>query len=82
MRLLKRSPSGGFDLVSFDDDRPPLYVILSHPWIDGQEVTYGELASSGVRDKNKTSYAKIRFCVDSAVHDGIDYGWIDTCCTI
>jgi hypothetical protein len=80
MRLLKRLPNGDLKLFPFNDDELPPYAILSHTWAEGQEVTHNELVSG--TGKDKTGYAKIRFCVDSAVHDGIDYGWIDTCCTI
>jgi hypothetical protein len=78
MRLLKRLPNGDFELISFNDDDPPPYAILSHLWTDGQEVTYGELVARGGRDK--TGYAKIRFCGARAAQDGLEYFWVDTCC--
>jgi hypothetical protein len=78
MRLLKRLPSDGFELVTCIDDTPPLYAILSHTWIEDQEPTYDELVSGTGRDK--TGYAKIRFCGEQAAADGLDYFWIDTCC--
>ncbi|KAF2630919.1 kinesin light chain 1 [Macroventuria anomochaeta] len=78
MRLLKRLPSGGFELVSFSDDDPPPYAILSHTWSEGQEVTYSELvAATGTE---KTGYDKIRFCGERAAADGLEYFWVDTCC--
>jgi len=78
MRLLKRLPNGDFELTSFGDDNPPPYAILSHTWTDGQEVTYGELVAR--RGKDKTGYAKIRFCGERAAQDGLEYFWVDTCC--
>jgi hypothetical protein len=80
MRLLKRSPSGGFELITFNDDNLPPYAILSHTWDEGegQEVTYDELVSG--TGKDKTGYAKIRFCADRAAEDSIEYSWVDTCC--
>jgi hypothetical protein len=79
MRLLKRSPSGDFELVSFNDDDAPPYAILSHTWAEGQEeVTYGELVAG--TGKGKTGYNKIHFCVDRAAEDGLEYCWVDTCC--
>ena len=79
MRLLKRSPRGDIQLVSItDDDNPPPYAILSHTWTDGQEVTYNELVTG--TGKDKTGYAKIRFCVERAAKDKIQYCWVDTCC--
>ncbi|KAH8800760.1 hypothetical protein F5884DRAFT_537301 [Xylogone sp. PMI_703] len=78
IRLLKRLPNGDIELSSFDDDSPPPYAILSHTWTEGQEVTYNELVSDTRKDK--TGYAKIRFCVDKAAKDGLQYSWVDTCC--
>jgi hypothetical protein len=78
MRLLKASSSGGFELVSFPDDNLPRYAILSHTWTTGQEVTYGELVAGTSR--SKAGLGKIKFCVDRAAHDDIDYCWVDTCC--
>ncbi|KAF2621980.1 kinesin light chain 1 [Macroventuria anomochaeta] len=78
MRLLKRSPSGGFGLVSLSCGDPPPYAILSHTWKEGQEVTYNELVAG--TGKDKTGYAKIRFCSKRAAEDGLEYCWVDTCC--
>ena len=65
-------------LVLVDDDHPPPYAILSHTWSEGQEVTYDELVAG--TGKDKTGYAKIRFCVNRAAEDGIEYCWVDTYC--
>jgi hypothetical protein len=78
MRLLERLPSGDFKLVSFNDENPPPYAILSHTWTDGQEVTYNELVA-GTR-KDKTGYDKIRFCGRRAAANDLQYFWVDTCC--
>lgn len=78
MRLIKRLQGGGFELTSHNDDTPPLYAILSHTWIEGQEVTYNDLMD-GTGGK-KSGYNKIRFCSDRAAADGHEYLWIDTCC--
>jgi predicted Zn-ribbon and HTH transcriptional regulator len=78
MRLLKRLPNGDIQLTTVNNDHPPPYAILSHTWTDGQEVTYNELVAG--TGKDKTSYAKIRFCVDRAAADGLDHCWVDTCC--
>jgi hypothetical protein len=78
MRLLKSSSNGDFELVSFDEDSPPPYAILSHTWAEGQEVTYGELVAGTGRDK--TGFSKIRFCGEQAAADGLQYFWVDTCC--
>jgi hypothetical protein len=77
MRLLKRSPKGDLELISFNDNDLPPYAILSHTWTEGQEVTYNELISG--KGKEKSGYVKIRFCVDRAAEDGLQYSWVDTC---
>jgi hypothetical protein len=77
MRLLKRLPNGVFELISFDDDNPPPYAILSHTWTDDEEVTYDELVAG--TGKDKAGYAKIRFCGERAAQDGLQYFWVDTC---
>jgi hypothetical protein len=78
MRLLQRLPNGSFKLVSFADDAVPSYAILSHTWVDGQEVTYKELVAGTRRDK--AGYKKIGFCAERAAADGLEYFWVDTCC--
>ena len=77
MRLLKLLPDGDFQLESFNDDPPP-YAILSHTWIEAQEVIYDDLiAGTG---KEKAGYNKLRFCGERAAQDGLHYFWVDTCC--
>ncbi|KAF1941895.1 HET-domain-containing protein [Clathrospora elynae] len=78
MRLLKRLSSGDFELVSFNDENPPPYAILSHTWTEGQEVTYKELVAG--TGKDKIGYDKIRFCGVRAAADSLEYFWVDTCC--
>jgi hypothetical protein len=84
MRLLKRAQDGTItledftDLEQFKSKKSAKYAILSHTWTDGQEITYQEFKSGAGRDR--TGWEKIRFCVDQAAVDGIDYSWVDTCC--
>jgi len=78
MRLLERPLNGDFKLVSFNDGNPPPYAILSHTWIEDQEVTYKELQEG--TGQEKSGYDKIRFCGGRAASDGLQYFWIDTCC--
>jgi hypothetical protein len=78
MRLLKRLPAGDFELISFNNDDPPPYAILSHTWTEGEEVTYNELVAG--TGKGKTDYDKIRFCGERAAADSLEYFWVDTCC--
>jgi hypothetical protein len=78
MRLLRRKADGGFELITCDADAHPPYAILSHTWIKDQEVTYKEVIASSTKDKS--GYNKIRFCIDKAAEDGLQYSWVDTCC--
>lgn len=79
MRLLQRQPDGNFQLISFnDDDRTLRYAILSHTWIEGQEVTYRDIIDGTGSDK--AGFKKIRFCSERAATDGLQYFWVDTCC--
>ncbi|KAH7378665.1 kinesin light chain 1 [Pyrenochaeta sp. MPI-SDFR-AT-0127] len=78
MRLLKRLSGGGFELIIFENDHPPPYAILSHTWVDGQEVTYDEFVAG--RGKDKIGYDKICFCGERAAADDLEYFWVDTCC--
>ena len=80
MRLLWHSSSGGFNLIHFPDEAIPPYAILSHTWgADTEEVTFDDLTNGTGRDK--PGYEKIRFCGEQAAQDGIEWFWIDTCCT-
>lgn len=78
MHLLARKPSSDeFQLVNFRTNVPP-YAILSHTWIDGEEVTYDDVLNG--TGKHKTGYSKIRFCAERAAHDNLHFFWVDTCC--
>ena len=76
-------PNSDFQLVSFDDDNPPPYAILSHTWGE-QEVHFDDLKNLNntmdVGAKSKAGCDKIRFCAQQTKRDGLDYFWIDTCC--
>lgn len=79
MRLLKRTKRG-VELITCDPDNHPPYAILSLTWTDGEEVTYQELVAG--KGKDKAGYAKICFTVKKAAEDGLEYSWVDTCCSI
>ena len=59
------------------------YAILSHTWGQGEdvEVTYADIVSNTGKGKSKPGYRKLRFCSEQAARDGLDYFWVDTCCT-
>ncbi len=77
MRLLHRKPDGRLELMPPEDEPPP-YAILSHTWSVGQEVTYDDFVNDVGKDRS--GYAKIRFCAERAAIDGLEYFWVDTCC--
>jgi hypothetical protein len=79
MRLLTRNDKGELSLIERTGDNIPQYAILSHTWEDG-EVIYNDLAER--TGQNKPGYSKIKFCVEQAARDGLQYSWVDTCCTI
>lgn len=77
MRLLNvyRLEFCEFDLA----DTPP-YVIASHTWAGGSEISYEELRQG--RGRNKTGYQKVvGFANYMKEHvPNVDWLWIDTCC--
>ncbi|KAK7443543.1 hypothetical protein VKT23_015716 [Stygiomarasmius scandens] len=62
----------------------PSYAILSHRWVQGEEVLYAEFLQSqdggGKFSKPKEGYRKIEAACRQAREDGIRFIWIDTCC--
>ena len=79
MRLLEVLPNGDFCLTRKFLDAIPQYAILSHTWGDeSQEVTFEDMVKGSGRDKD--GYNKIRFCVEQAAKDRLQYIWVDSCC--
>jgi hypothetical protein len=78
MRLLKCSEDGNFSLTWFRSNNVPPYAILSHTWVEGEEVTFQEMSAGAGRDK--PGYRKIRYCGRQAHRAGLEYFWVDTCC--
>ncbi|KAF5352979.1 hypothetical protein D9758_007941 [Tetrapyrgos nigripes] len=64
-------------LVEFvnSKDIPP-YAIISHRWINSEEVSFQEFTKLQKETKAKPGYQKIL----DARKDGLRYLWIDTCC--
>lgn len=80
MRLLEYTSKDSVRLTEqfVNDEKTPPYAILSHTWLEGQEVTFDDLINGNGTDK--TGYNKIMFCARQAHRDGLDYCWVDTCC--
>ena len=79
MRFL-RSDEHGNPCLSKDltKDVPP-YAILSHTWFPDEEdeVDYQDI-KHGLK-KEKIGHEKLRFCVQQAARDGLQFSWVDTC---
>jgi hypothetical protein len=82
MRLLQYDSNGEISLTDLTAvENLPHYAILSHTWgADGKEVTFEDITHGTGEDK--AGYQKIRFCGEQARQDGLQYFWVDTCCTI
>lgn len=79
MRLLQVDENSELSLTDDLIDNIPPYAILSHTWgQDYEEVDFKDL-TTGPR-KSKAGYKKLRFCVEQAARDGLQYVWVDTCC--
>lgn len=63
---------------------PERYAILSHRWVDGQEVSLQELTSRDGKvfwdATQKSGYYKLERAAAAAVDYRCDWLWCDTCC--
>lgn len=75
MRLLDAKT---LEVVEFMDHEVPEYVILSHTWIAGQEVTLQEMRKK--EGTERSGYNKIRKTCELALQNNLGYAWVDTCC--
>lgn len=63
-----------FQLQEFYTD-VPAYAILSHTWGES-ECTLHDMDAINVSSKKR--YAKIRYCCEQALKDGLKWAWVDT----
>lgn len=77
MRLLHTS---SLKLHEFLNESVPTYGILSHTWVENEEVSYQEMSNLSPSVKARSGYQKIINCADTIKELGYDYVWIDTCC--
>lgn len=77
MRLLNIK---SLTFTTFHDDNRPKYVIASHRWVDGSEITFHDVLRGANTDKS--GYGKVvdfaRY-VDSHI-PSVEWLWVDTCC--
>ena len=57
----------------------PDYAILSHTW-GREEVSFSDLPLYQPSTAKKAGYLKIKHTCEQALHDGLQYAWVDTCC--
>jgi hypothetical protein len=76
MRLINCST---FELKEFFGGNIPRYAILSHTWGD-EEVSFADITSGRRGLTRQSGFQKIKFTCKQAIHDGLSYAWIDTCC--
>ncbi|KAH8163970.1 hypothetical protein CIB48_g4252 [Xylaria polymorpha] len=74
MRLINTAT---FEICEFPGDSATDYAILSHTWGE-EECTLRDMSTPGV--ELRKGYAKIEFCCQQAVRDGLSWAWVDTCC--
>ncbi|KAF5338289.1 hypothetical protein D9758_015758 [Tetrapyrgos nigripes] len=72
-------------LVQFPSDNlVPPYAILSHRWLEGQEVSYWEMLQIFIDEmhpsRSKAGFQKIVNACAQALKDGHTFIWTDTCC--
>ncbi|KAK7447722.1 hypothetical protein VKT23_013978 [Stygiomarasmius scandens] len=58
----------------------PPYAILSHRWIDGQEITLREYQNPLFDRRSKSGFSKIQKACFVALQLKLNYLWTDTCC--
>lgn len=78
MRLVNTATLG---LSEFSTANVPSYAILSHLWVEGQEVSFQDFtADLTPPTTTKSGYHKIQKACEIALKDGIEWIWIDTNC--
>ncbi|KAF4439410.1 beta transducin [Fusarium acutatum] len=75
MRLLDANT---FEVVKFMNHNVPKYVILSHTWVTGEEVTFQDMQNK--KGMERSGYNKIKQACALALENGYGYAWVDTCC--
>ncbi|EMR67263.1 putative het domain-containing protein [Eutypa lata UCREL1] len=78
MRLINTATLG---LSEFSTANVPSYAILSHLWVEGQEVSFQDFtADLTPSTTTKSGFQKIKKACEVALKDGIEWIWIDTNC--
>ena len=74
-------------VLEFGDDEVTKYAILSHRWIEQEEVDYNEVVELAKMDeedradiRHREGYQKILQSCEQTRKDGYKWLWVDTCC--
>jgi hypothetical protein len=69
-----------FKLEAFVGRTIPKYAILSHTWgTDQEEISFRDVENGRIGNAESRPI-KLDGCCKQAMHDGLKYVWIDTCC--
>ena len=63
--------------IDFNPDEIEPYAILSHTW-GKNEVLFTDVVNGTAADR--AAFPKVRYACGQALHDGLKYVWVDTCC--
>lgn len=77
MRLINTTTR---ELSEFYGDAVPSYAILSHLWVEGQEISFREFTDLSPSATTRSGFHKIQNACEIALKDGIEWIWIDTNC--
>ena len=58
----------------------PRYAILSHTWVEDEEISFKEWQDQTPETSNKSGYRKIIAACREARGNGLNWIWVDTCC--
>ncbi|KIM56528.1 hypothetical protein SCLCIDRAFT_132563, partial [Scleroderma citrinum Foug A] len=73
-------------VLEFGDDEVTKYAILSHRWVEQEEVDYKEIVELAKVDEERSEirqregYRKILQSCEQTKKDGYKWLWVDTCC--
>ncbi|KAI2469603.1 HET-domain-containing protein [Annulohypoxylon bovei var. microspora] len=77
MRLINTT---SLNFKEFNGDAIPPYAILSHTWVDGEEISFRDFIDLSPSTRTKPGFHKIQGACRVARQDGINWIWIDTNC--
>ncbi len=82
MRLLQCNNVGEFSLTRdlISNDTIPPEAILSHPWVENQEVMFKDPIDGTGKSKSGYEQASILRRNKPNAMDDLQYFWLDTCC--